>query len=69
MFDEMNYHYFESITGEDQWHNRLHLEALGNGTIGLLFSIMWKSLSSTPHISNSMQLLTVLLVGIQKRII
>ena len=32
---------------EDQWHNnynRLHLAALENGIIGLLFSVMWKSL-------------------------
>ena len=32
------------IIGEDQWHNRLHLAALEKGKIGLLFSIMWKSL-------------------------
>ena len=39
--------FIESITWnnrEDQWHNRLHLAPLENGIIGLLFSIMWKSL-------------------------
>ena len=32
------------IIGEDQWHNELHLAALENGIIGLVFSIMRKSL-------------------------
>ena len=43
--------YIESSCNGDQWHNRLHLAALENGIIGLLFSIMWKSLASK-HIAS-----------------